>query len=106
MLIAYCAILMSMASPQDKLTPRMTQETPSIQSLDRGLVILELAGKSSSPVSLGYLTSILGIDRSSAFRLANTFKRRGFLTHASTRQDYALTPSPSLLSHPHTTTHP
>jgi len=82
-----------MASPQDKLTPRMTQETPSIQSLDRGLIILELAGKSSSPVSLGYLTSILGIDRSSVFRLANTLKRRGFLAHASTGKDYVLGPS-------------
>ena len=81
-----------MAQLQDKLT-RRTQETPSIQSLDRGLIILELAGKSSSPVSLGYLTGILGIDRSSVFRLANTLKRRGFLAHASTGKDYVLGPS-------------
>jgi IclR family transcriptional regulator, acetate operon repressor len=78
---------------QEKLIRRTSQETPSIQSLDRGLIILELAGKSSSPVSLGYLTSILGIDRSSVFRLANTLKRRGFLAHASTGKDYVLGPS-------------
>jgi DNA-binding IclR family transcriptional regulator len=70
-----------------------TQETPSIQSLDRGLLILESIGKSSSPVSLGYLTGILGIDRSSVFRLANTLKRRGFLAHPSTGKDYILGPS-------------
>ncbi len=56
-------------------------------------MILESVGKSSSPVSLGYLTGILGIDRSSVFRLANTLKRRGFLTHPSTGKDYILGPS-------------
>jgi IclR family acetate operon transcriptional repressor len=50
-------------------------------------------GKSSSPVSLGYLTSILGIDRSSVFRLANTLKRRGFLAHPSTSKEYVLGPA-------------
>ena len=82
-----------MASSQDKTAPRTTRETPSIQSLDRGLIILELVGKSSAPVSLGYLTSILGIDRSSVFRLANTLKRRGFLAHPSTGKDYIMGPS-------------
>jgi len=82
-----------MPSAQEKPISRTTQETPSIQSLDRGLVILELVGKSSSPVSLGELTSIIGIDRSSVFRLANTLKRRGFLAHPSTGRDYVLGPS-------------
>src|SRR5260221_8389647 len=81
-----------MASSQAK-PARVTQETPSIQSLDRGLIILELVGKSSSAVSLGYLTSILGIDRSSVFRLANTLKRRGFLAHPSIGKNYILGPS-------------
>jgi IclR family transcriptional regulator, acetate operon repressor len=72
---------------------RVTRETPSIQSLDRGLLILETVGRSGSPVSLGHLTAILGIDRSSAFRLANTLKRRGFLANASVGKDYILGPS-------------
>jgi IclR family acetate operon transcriptional repressor len=72
---------------------KTTRETPSIQSLDRGLLILETVGKSGSPVSLGHLASILGIDRSSAFRLANTLKRRGFLTNPSAGRDYILGPS-------------
>ena len=72
---------------------RAAQETPSIQSLDRGLVILEAVAKSSDPVALGQLTDLLGVDRSSAFRLANTLKRRGFLANPSGRKDYILGPS-------------
>lgn len=68
-------------------------ETPSIQSLDRGLVILEAVAKSSEPVPLGELTDLLGVDRSSAFRLANTLKRRGFLAISSRGKDYILGPS-------------
>lgn len=67
-----------------------TRETPSIQSLDRGLLILEAVGKSADPVSLGHLAAMLGIDRSSAFRLANTLKRRGFLANPSAGRDYVL----------------
>jgi DNA-binding IclR family transcriptional regulator len=72
---------------------RETQETPSIQSLDRGLLILEAVGKSPDPVSLGQLAAMLEIDRSSAFRLANTLKRRGFLANPSAGRDYVLGPS-------------
>ncbi len=72
---------------------RITRETPSIQSLDRGLMILEAVGKSKAPVTLGHLTDVLGIDRSSAFRLANTLKRRGFLSNPSVGKDYILGPS-------------
>ena len=72
---------------------RTTRETPSIQSLDRGLLILETVGQSGAAVSLGHLAAILGIDRSSAFRLANTLKRRGFLTNPSAGKDYILGPS-------------
>jgi IclR family transcriptional regulator, acetate operon repressor len=69
------------------------QPTRSIQSLDRGLAILEAVARSTGPVSLGELTILLGIDRSSVFRLANTLKRRGFLTCPSGRKDYILGPS-------------
>ncbi len=82
-----------MASLQDAPVRRTAHETPSIQSLDRGLLILEIVGKSGSPVSLGHLTGILGIDRSSVFRLANTLKRRGFLAQPSAGKDYILGPS-------------
>jgi DNA-binding IclR family transcriptional regulator len=70
-----------------------TRETAPIQSLDRGLLILEEVGRSTEPVSLGQLTAMLAIDRSSAFRLANTLKRRGFLANPSAGRDYLLGPS-------------
>lgn len=70
--------------------PRLRNETPSIQSVDRGLVILETVGRSPSPVSLAQLTNVLGIDRSSVFRLANTLKRRGFLSYGPAGKDYVL----------------
>lgn len=69
---------------------RPKRETPSIQSVDRSLLILETVGKSPSPVSLAQLTNVLTIDRSSVFRLANTLKRRGFLAYGPAGRDYVL----------------
>src|SRR5215471_9311633 len=76
-----------------------TKETPPIQSLDRGLIILEAVANSSTPLSLSELTSVLEIDRSSVFRLANTLKRRGFLAYPAGRKDYILGPALWRLSH-------
>lgn len=75
------------------------RETPSIQSLDRGLFILETVARAAEPVSLGELTELLGIDRSSVFRLANTLRRRGFLSYLTGRKVYVLGPSVWRLSH-------
>ncbi len=75
------------------------QETPSIQSLDRGLVILETVARSTEAVSLGELTDVLNIDRSSVFRLANTLRRRGFLSYLTGKKVYVLGPSVWRLSH-------
>src|SRR3954447_5899688 len=77
----------------------VSQETPPIQSLDRGLIILEAVANSTTPVSLSDLTGVLGIDRSSVFRLANTLKRRGFLAYPAGRKDYILGPTLWRLSH-------
>lgn len=63
---------------------------PYIQSLDRGLAILQLVGRSKQPVSLGELAELLGIDRSSAFRFAVTLRRRGFLSCPPGRKDFLL----------------
>jgi IclR family acetate operon transcriptional repressor len=61
-----------------------------IQSLDRGLVILQAVALSKQPLSLGELAEMLEIDRSSAFRLAQTLRRRGFLSTPPGRKDYVL----------------
>ena len=68
-------------------------ETPSVQSVDRVLTILEAVAKSKAPVPLAQLTDLLGINQSSVFRLANTLKRRGFLANPNTRKSYVLGPS-------------
>jgi IclR family acetate operon transcriptional repressor len=68
-------------------------ETPSVQSVDRVLTILEAVAKSAEPVPLGQLTDLLGINQSSVFRLANTLKRRGFLANPHARKSYVLGPS-------------
>src|SRR4029434_6245299 len=56
-------------------------------------------GCSSEPVSLAEMTCLIGIDRSSVFRLANTLKRRGFLAYPAGRKDYILGPAIWRLSH-------
>jgi DNA-binding IclR family transcriptional regulator len=68
-------------------------ETPSIQSLDRGITILEAVAKSSHPVSIGQLRELLGINRSSVFRLANTLRRRGFLANPDGHNEFIIGPS-------------
>ena len=68
-------------------------ETPSIQSLDRGLIILEAVAKAKRPVPLSQLKDMLGINRSSVFRLANTLRRRGFLANPNGSNNYTIGPS-------------
>ena len=68
-------------------------ETPSVQSLDRGLTILEAVARSGEPVRIGQLRELLGINRSSVFRLANTLRRRGFLSTPNGRNEYVIGPS-------------
>jgi IclR family acetate operon transcriptional repressor len=72
---------------------KIVAETPSVQSLDRGLTILEAVAKSSEPVRIGELRELLGINRSSVFRLANTLRRRGFLASPNGRNEYVVGPS-------------
>jgi len=75
------------------MTKRATHETPSVQSLGRGLMILEAVAEATEPVPLKQLTGLLGIDRSSVFRLANTLRQRRFLANPDGRTEYILGPS-------------
>lgn len=67
--------------------------TPSIQSLDRGITILEAVAKSSHPVPIGQIRELLGINRSTVFRLANTLPRRGLLANPEGRGEYVVGPA-------------
>jgi DNA-binding IclR family transcriptional regulator len=77
---------------------KRTHDTPPIQSLDRGLAILEAVATSAEPVPLKHLTDLMGIDRSSVFRLANTLRQRRFLAHPKGSNDYILGPTAWRLS--------
>jgi IclR family transcriptional regulator, acetate operon repressor len=77
---------------------KLTHDTPTIQSLDRGLAILEAVAASTDPVPLKHLTDLIGIDRSSVFRLANTLRQRRFLANPKGSKDYVLGPSAWRLS--------
>lgn len=72
---------------------KVAPETPSIQSLERGLMILEAVAKARSPVLLSDLREMLDINRSSVFRLANTLRRRGFLTNPNGSNEYIIGPT-------------
>ena len=80
------------------MSPKLQHDTPAIQSLDRGLAILEAVATSSVPVPLKQLTGLIGIDRSSVFRLANTLRQRRFLANPKGSKDYILGPSAWRLS--------
>jgi IclR family acetate operon transcriptional repressor len=75
------------------MSRKLLRVTASVQSLDRGLSILEAVGQSSEPVAIKELTALLGIDRSNVFRLANTLRERRFLAHPEGRREYVLGPS-------------
>ena len=80
------------------MSGKPTHDTPPIQSLDRGLAILEAVAASTEPVPLKQLTDLIGIDRSSVFRLANTLRQRRFLTNPKGSKDYVLGPTAWRLS--------
>lgn len=75
------------------------RQTPIVQSLDRGLMILQAVALSKQPVSLGELKDLLRINHSSACRLANTLRRRGFLACPAGSKEYILGSSIWRLSH-------
>lgn len=73
--------------------PKKAAQVPFIQSLDRGLTILQTVAMSQHAVNLGEIAGLLEVDRSSAFRLAQTLRRRGFLSTPAGRKDYILGPA-------------
>ncbi|PJB28954.1 hypothetical protein CO111_00190 [Candidatus Desantisbacteria bacterium CG_4_9_14_3_um_filter_50_7] len=64
--------------------------TAIIQSLDRGLKLLEVIGRSGTPLALNDLISALDIDRSSIFRLLLTLENRGYLERDDATRRYRL----------------
>lgn len=71
----------------------------TIQSLDRGLAILQAVAACREPMSLGDVAGLLQVDRSTAFRLLHTLRQRGFLANPATSKDYILGSTVWTLSH-------
>lgn len=74
------------------------KKSPPVQSLDRGLRLLEFVARTQQPASLADLTRELEIDRSNVYRLANTLVLRGFLTQSPGSKEYVLGPAIGRLS--------
>ncbi|MBN1532140.1 MAG: IclR family transcriptional regulator [Spirochaetes bacterium] len=62
----------------------------TIQSLTRGLQILEILGKTDHPLSLNEITDHFSIDRSSVFRLIATLIQGDFVRQDSETKRYSL----------------
>ena len=84
------AVMSPLRENDQTMPPKNTLQPSTVQSLDRGLVILQLIGSADHPFSLGQIAQLMNVDRSTAFRLLNTLKRRGFLAMPAGRKDYIL----------------
>ncbi len=80
------------------ISVNLHSKSPPVQSLDRGLRLLETVAKAQQPVSLPELTRELAIDRSNVYRLANTLTLRGFLAQVPVSRHYVLGPAIRRLS--------
>lgn len=63
---------------------------PKVQSLGRGLFILEYIADQDHPVRLAELSKLLGIEKSSAYRLAATLADRDYLRKDPQTDGYVL----------------
>jgi len=59
---------------------------PTIQSLERGLVLLRYVVSANEPIRLGELSVFLGIEKSSAHRLMATLIRQGYIVQDNQKQ--------------------
>ncbi len=67
-----------------------TKSTQIIQSLDKGLYLLEVIEQANKPISLGQLWTKLGWDKATIHRLLATLERRGYLLRDQSTKQYSL----------------
>lgn len=65
-------------------------KTGTIQSLERGLKILDILGQAGKPLLLGEIAEHFSIDRSSVFRLVTTLVRCGYAFQDPETKRYAI----------------
>lgn len=77
-------------TPQVGATPQPVPRAPRVQSLDRGLQLLELLGAAREPMSLADLAELVQVDRSTAHRLLGTLGQRGYIGQDARTKRYSL----------------
>lgn len=76
--------------PQEAGPSQPAPRVARVQSLDRGLQLLELLGAAHEPMSLGDLAELVQVDRSTAHRLLGTLGQRGFIGQDARTKRYSL----------------
>jgi DNA-binding IclR family transcriptional regulator len=67
-----------------------SKETQIINSLDKGLILLETIEQETYPVTLHTLWKRLGWDKASILRMCNTLERRGYISKDPATKQYSL----------------
>ncbi|HWX48229.1 MAG TPA: IclR family transcriptional regulator [Roseomonas sp.] len=74
--------------PEDRPPKDRSQDRLFVQSLQKGLALLEAFGKRPGELSLNELASLAGIDRSAAQRMAHTLLELGYLERGAHGRGY------------------
>jgi IclR family pca regulon transcriptional regulator len=71
---------------------KFVKDRDHLQSLERGLLILDLLSQSRSPLKLERLVQLSGISKTSCFRILKTLTRLGFVVREAKEKAYGLGP--------------
>jgi IclR family acetate operon transcriptional repressor len=63
---------------------------PYVQSLDRGLLLMELLTYAEGPTTLAQLSEVLGVERSTVLRLLSTLEQRGYVQQDPGTRGYGM----------------
>lgn len=70
--------------------PLLHDQKSLIQSLDRGLQLLEIISQAKEPMGLPELSEMLGVDRSTVHRLLGTLQKRNYVVQDPVSKRYSL----------------
>ena len=68
------------------------------QSIDKGLDIIEVMARNGTPMRLNEIASETGLTKSTAFRMINALRSRGYILQIEDNSRYMLSPKFSLFS--------
>lgn len=66
------------------------KDSPSVQAVDRALLLLRLIGESNGPITIGELCSRSGLNRTTAWRLLSTLEQNHFVERNLVSKEYDL----------------